>query len=45
MYHLYIEFMKNPDEEKLAKFKEFIYNLGYNIHWTEEISPKSFKKY
>ena len=33
-----------PDEEKLAKFKEFIYNLGYNVHWTEEIRPKSFQE-
>ena len=32
-----------PDEEKLAKFKEFIFNLGYNVHWTEEIRPKSFQ--
>jgi ribonuclease R len=35
---------ENPDEEKLAKFKEFIYNLGYNVHWTEEIYPKSFQE-
>lgn len=35
---------ENPDEEKLAKFKEFIYNLGYTIHWTEEIRPKSFQE-
>ncbi|MDD6795780.1 MAG: ribonuclease R [Clostridiaceae bacterium] len=34
---------ENPDEEKLAKFKEFIYNLGYNIQWTENIQPKSFQ--
>lgn len=35
---------ENPDEEKLAKFKEFIYNLGYTVHWTEEIRPKSFQE-
>ncbi|EHJ01827.1 ribonuclease R [Clostridium sp. DL-VIII] len=35
---------ENPDEEKLAKFKEFVYNLGYNVHWTEEIVPKSFQE-
>lgn len=35
---------ENPDEEKLAKFKEFIYNLGYTIQWTEEIRPKSFQE-
>ena len=35
---------ENPDEEKLAKFKEFIYNLGYTIKWTEEIRPKSFQE-
>ncbi|OOM16346.1 ribonuclease R [Clostridium saccharobutylicum] len=35
---------ENPDEEKLTKFKEFVYNLGYNISWTEEIHPKSFQE-
>lgn len=35
---------ENPDEEKLAKFKEFIYNLGYTIKWTEEINPKAFQE-
>ena len=34
---------ENPDEEKLVKFKEFIYNLGYNIHWTEEVHPKTLQ--
>jgi len=34
---------ENPNEEKLTKFKEFIYNLGYTVQWTEEISPKSFQ--
>lgn len=35
---------ENPDEEKLTKFKEFIYNLGYTIHWKEEIHPKMFQE-
>jgi ribonuclease R len=35
---------ETPDEEKLAKFKEFIYNLGYTIQWTEEIRPKSLQE-
>ena len=35
---------ENPDEEKLTKFKEFVYNLGYTIQWTEEIHPKSFQE-
>ena len=34
---------ETPDEEKLAKFKEFIYNLGYTIQWNENIQPKSFQ--
>jgi ribonuclease R len=34
---------ETPDEEKLAKFKEFIHNLGYTIQWTEEIRPKSLQ--
>jgi len=35
---------ETPDEEKLTKFKEFVYNLGYTIQWTEEIKPKSFQE-
>ncbi len=35
---------ENPDEEKLTKFKEFVYNLGYSVQWTEGISPKSFQE-
>lgn len=35
---------ENPDEEKLTRFKEFVYNLGYTIQWTEEISPRSFQE-
>lgn len=35
---------ENPDEEKLTKFKEFIYNLGYTIRWKEEVHPKMFQE-
>jgi ribonuclease R len=35
---------EDPDEEKLTRFKEFIYNLGYTVQWTEEIQPKSFQE-
>jgi len=35
---------ENPDEEKLTRFKEFVYNLGYTVQWTEEIRPKSFQE-
>ena len=34
---------ENPDDEKLTKFKEFIYNLGYRINWTEEVRPKTLQ--
>ncbi|MGL4990542.1 MAG: ribonuclease R [Sarcina sp.] len=32
---------EDPDQEKLEKFKEFIFNLGYKINWGKEINPKS----
>lgn len=32
---------EEPDSEKLEKFKEFIFNLGYQINWGKEINPKS----
>ncbi|SFC94813.1 ribonuclease R [Clostridium uliginosum] len=35
---------ENPDEEKLAKFKEFIYNLGYTIQWREEVRPRTLQE-
>jgi len=35
---------ESPDEEKLAKFKEFVHNLGYAVQWTEDIQPKSFQE-
>ncbi|PRR84569.1 ribonuclease R [Clostridium vincentii] len=34
---------ENPDEEKLKKFKEFVYNLGYAIKWTGEIKPRNLQ--
>ncbi|MGM9934745.1 ribonuclease R [uncultured Clostridium sp.] len=34
---------ESPDDEKLTKFKEFIHNLGYSIHWTEEVRPKTLQ--
>ena len=30
---------ENPDEEKLDKFRDFIYNLGYTIKVTQDIHP------
>lgn len=35
---------EDPDEEKLEKFKEFIYNLGYVIKWTGEIKPRNLQE-
>lgn len=32
---------EEPDMEKLEKFKEFIYNLGYKVKWGQEIRPKN----
>ncbi|MBN1068880.1 ribonuclease R [Clostridium botulinum] len=34
---------ETPDEEKLVKFKEFIYNLGYKINWSEDVNPKTLQ--
>lgn len=31
---------EDPDEEKLTKFKEFVYNLGYGVRWTQDVQPK-----
>jgi ribonuclease R len=31
---------EDPDTEKLDKFKEFIYNLGYPVRWTQEVHPR-----
>lgn len=35
---------EDPDEEKLEKFKEFIYNLGYFIKWNGEIKPRNLQE-
>ncbi|MBU3196502.1 ribonuclease R [Clostridium algidicarnis] len=35
---------ENPDEEKLQRFSEFIYNLGYVIKWSKEIHPSSLQE-
>jgi ribonuclease R len=35
---------ENPDEEKLAKFKDFVYNLGCTIKASEEITPKELQE-
>ena len=32
---------EDPDTEKLEKFKEFIFNLGYTVNWGKEINPKA----
>ncbi|MPQ44320.1 ribonuclease R [Clostridium tarantellae] len=34
---------EEPDSDKLQKFKEFVYNLGYKIKWNEEINPKNLQ--
>ena len=35
---------EDPDEEKLEKFKEFIYNLGYGVRWNGEIKPRNLQE-
>ena len=35
---------ENPDDEKLEKFKEFIYNLGYTIKWGGEVHPRNLQE-
>ncbi|MGL5616095.1 MAG: ribonuclease R [Sarcina sp.] len=32
---------EEPNTEKLEKFKEFIYNLGYTVKWGTEVHPKN----
>lgn len=34
---------EDPDEEKLGKFKEFVYNLGYVVRWGQEMHPRAFQ--
>ena len=47
MFFLNVPFVyrihENPDEEKLEKFKEFVYNLGYFVKWNGEIRPKDLQ--
>ena len=35
---------EDPDDEKLEKFKEFVYNLGYFIKWGGEIKPRNLQE-
>ncbi|MDO4536162.1 MAG: ribonuclease R [Clostridium perfringens] len=36
---------ENPNVEKLEKFKEFVYNLGFTgITWGEEVNPKALQQ-
>ena len=35
---------EDPDEEKLIKFREFIYNLGYTMKWGQEIHPGTLQE-
>ena len=35
---------ENPDEEKLTKFREFVFNLGYFVRWNGDIRPKDLQK-
>ncbi|MBX7386103.1 ribonuclease R [Clostridium chauvoei] len=34
---------EDPDEEKLEKFKEFVYNLGYIVRWGQETHPRALQ--
>ena len=35
---------ENPDDEKLEKFREFIYNLGYIVKWNGDIRPGNLQE-
>ena len=36
---------ENPNAEKLEKFKEFVYNLGFTgVTWGEEVNPKALQQ-
>lgn len=35
---------ENPDEEKLAHFSEFIYNLGYTLKWANDVHPRMLQE-
>lgn len=34
---------EDPDEEKLEKFKEFVYNLGHVVKWGQETHPRALQ--
>ncbi|MBE6054843.1 MAG: ribonuclease R [Clostridium sartagoforme] len=34
---------EDPDDEKLEKFKEFVYNLGYVVRWGQETHPRALQ--
>lgn len=34
---------EDPDSEKLVKFKEFAYNLGYTVKWTDKAEPRDLQ--
>ncbi|MGL5379494.1 ribonuclease R [Clostridium sp.] len=34
---------EEPDEEKLEKFKEFVYNLGFVVKWGQESHPRALQ--
>ncbi|MGL5150504.1 MAG: ribonuclease R [Clostridium sp.] len=35
---------ENPHDEKLEKFKEFVYNLGYAVRWGQEVHPRHLQE-
>ena len=35
---------EDPDEEKLDRFREFIYNLGYTMKFTQDIHPRMLQE-
>lgn len=35
---------EEPDDEKLEKFKEFVYNLGYVVRWNGEVKPRNLQE-
>ncbi len=35
---------ENPDEEKLERFREFVYNLGYTMKFTQDIHPRMLQE-
>lgn len=35
---------EEPDEEKLQKFREFVFNLGYAVRWNGEVRPRNLQE-